>query len=383
MARLEDRITSSLHNTAKRIPSEGTSITADAQEPKVRLARGPAAALIAMAAVLIVVGGSAFALSSLNGSDTGDVSGGVSAVGAAGSGGYPVVGYAPPGSEVGGGYSVISAGYPAASVAVVVARTTANGLTDAVVVGIVDEPDMSSLITLEAVGEIDVNGHTAKVYDVGDVPERSAVSWQVGDRTVMVRAPLGDMDLARAVAESVVVAESDIFDASIVALEDLPSGREVIASARMQPRESSPIVTISSENGSGSAEVTVWPGLVPENIVGSFGAATVVELRDRDVYRSDTSENGAAYVWTESPGVTAMVSGDFPESELEKIVAGLSFVNESEWQDHYGLRKLEQTAQTERERRSSSLSRWLLASLRATYLSDGRQKQRKDGDCQL
>jgi len=50
---------------------------------------------------------------------------------------------------------------------------------------------------------------------------------------------------------------------------------------------------------------------------------------------------------------------------------------------HRGLKKLEPTAQTERERRSSSLSCWLLASLRATYLSDGRQKQRKDGDCQL
>ena len=342
MTRLEDRLTTSLHNTAKRIPSEGTGLAAEASESAPRTARGPAVALVAMAAALVVIGGSTFLLSSLKGSDTGDVSGGVSAVGATDSGAYPVVGYAPPGSEVGGAsYSVISADWPAAGVTVVVARTTADGFTESVVVDIIDEADMSSLLTAEVIDEIDVNGHTAKVYDLGDVVGGVAMSWLVGDRTVMVRAPLGDMDLARAVAESVVVIESDTFDASIVTFDSLPSGIEVIAPARMQPRDSSPVVMIHSDDGSASAEVTVWPGLVPENVVGSFGAATVVELRDGDVYRSDTSENGAAFVWTESPGVTAMVFGNFPESELEKIVVGLDFVSETEWQDHYGISGLD------------------------------------------
>ena len=338
MTRLEDRITSSLHNTAKRLPGEGANLAAEASESAPPTARGPAVALIAMAAVLVVVGGSTFVLSSLNGNDDGDVVGAAGAAVAPDTGSYPIVGYAPPGSEVGGAsYSVISVDWPEASVAVVVARTTADGFTESVVVDVVDESDMSSFLTAEPIDEIDVNGHTAKVYDLGDVVGGVAMSWLVGDRTVIVRAPLGDIDLARAVAESVVVVESDTFESSIVTFDDLPSGIEVIASARMQPRESTPVVMVHSNDGSATAEVTVWPGLVPENIVGSFGAATVVDLRDRDVYRSDTSENGAAYVWTESPGVTAMVFGDFRDSELEKIVAGLDFVDESEWQDHYGI----------------------------------------------
>jgi len=338
MTRLEDRITSSLHNTAKRLPGEGANLAAEASESAPRTARGPAVALIAMAAVLVVIGGSTFVLSSLNGNDDGDVVGAAGAAVAPDTGSYPIVGYAPPGSEVGGAsYSVISVDWPEASVTVVVARTTADGFTESVVVDVVDESDMSSFLTAEPIDEIDVNGHTAKVYDLGDVVGGVAMSWLVGDRTVMVRAPLGDMNLARGVAESVMLVESDTFDASIVTFESLPSGIVVIASARMQPRDSTPVVMIHRDDGSATAEVTVWPGLVPENIVGSFGAATVIELRDRDVYRSDTSENGAAYVWTESAGVTAMVFGDFPESELEKIVAGLSFVNESEWQGHYGI----------------------------------------------
>ena len=345
MTRLEDRITSSLHNTAKRIPSEGTSLATETPVSQERRARGPAVALIAMAAALIVIGGSTFLLSSVNGSDTGDVSGGVSAAGATDTGGYPIVGYAPPGSEVGGAsYSAILDDWPEASATMVVARTSAEGFSQSVVVDVVDESDMSNLLTAEFIDEIDVNGHTAKVYDLGDVVGGIAMSWLVGDRTVMVRAPLGDMDLARAVAESVVVVESDRFDASIVTFDSLPSGMEVIAPARMQPRDSTVAVMIHSDDGSASASITVWPGLVPENIVGSFGAATVVELRDRDVYRSDTSENGAAYVWTESPGVTAMVFGDFPESELEKIVVGLDFVSETEWQNHYDVRESDITA---------------------------------------
>ena len=338
MTNLEDRITSSLHNTAKRLPSEGTNLAMEAPEPEARWARGPVVALIATAAVLLVIGGTTFLLSSLNGSDTGDVAGAAGAVGASDTGGFPIVGYAPPGSEVdSASYTVISADYPQAGVTAVVARTTTDGFTNAVVVDLVDEPPWSSLPTVELSDEISVNGHRASVYDLGDEVGGVAIWWQLGNRTVMVRAPLGDMDLALAVATSVVVVESDTFDPSIITFEELPSGIEVIASARTQPREANPVVMVRSGDTTASAEITVWPGLVPENIVASFGAATVVELRGHDVYRSDTSENGAAYVWTESPGVTAMVFGNFTDSELKKIVVGLDFVDESEWQDHYGI----------------------------------------------
>jgi hypothetical protein len=73
-----------------------------------------------------------------------------------------------------------------------------------------------------------------------------------------------------------------------------------------------------------------------EYAIGPSGYGDALAVRGHDGYRTD-NETGTAIWWTESPGVTVSVFGNYPASELLAIAEGLEFESETDWRRRYDL----------------------------------------------
>ncbi len=325
MNTLEERIHTNLHAAATLLPEETETVTL--AEPAVSRWRGPAVAMAALVAVFVVLGGSMLLLANLTGD--GDM---VLSAGGSQSERFPVPEYLPVDTElVYGNYAVFDPDGPR-SVAAVVARQTGSGFDDAVVVTVYDSPDVGIVGPGE---QIMVGGHSAVLVenDLG-----TFLSWYDGQRTVAIYAPRGDRQGTLAVASVVDTTDVELFGSDAISIGTLPAGYSILADPLLLSVEPRPVVRIEGPAIDGPEPVrfvTIEVGWDPvEHAIGPDGYGDSFEVRGHDGYHTQ-NEIGTAIWWTETPGMTVSVFGNYPQDELLAIAEGLEFEPEAAWRDRY------------------------------------------------
>lgn len=316
MNKLEDRIRTSLHSAAAHLPGEAQPVTTLAKPARARRVPGPLVAVGSLVAVMLVVGGSLLLVSR---SDVDEL---VTASGV-GSERFPVPRYVPSDAElVYGNYGVPDPANPAA-VGAVVARVTDEGFEDAVSVTVFDTSQLPV-------------GFGESVDD-----EVGEVAWENGQRAIRVAAAY-DMDGAILTSVAAAVESVDVqpFGASALAFGDLPAGFSVLALPHLLPDVATPIVSIQGPPTQGvftfyHVDIDITSEALAYR-AGLMGSGELVQVRGREGYRS-SNENGTALSWSEGPGLTVSVFGNYPYAELLAIAEGLELVTEAEWQAEYQL----------------------------------------------
>ncbi|MEN8115218.1 MAG: DUF4367 domain-containing protein [Actinomycetota bacterium] len=329
---LEDRIRTSLRATAERVPATSVTVAEPVEQPARLWMRGPAIAVAAMLAVLVVVGGSVLLLTP---DGTGD--GGV----AAGSSfeRFPIPSYIPNGVEfVEADYGIADPSNPAV-VRAVVARETAVGFADAVLITVVDSPNATGW---EGDEPIEVNGRPAMLMRQDG--EGVTIWWEQDGNAVWVHAANADADLALAVAEAVIVTDAELFSDETVSFGPLPDAFTVFARPMLEPIGNRPYVMMfgGGEPMSPSPDAVniATSPLSIEHTVGSSGEGTTTTVRGHRAYRdeyTDGEDTMVSLVWAEADGLTVTVLGNYSEDEIRKIAESIDFVTEAEWRDHYNV----------------------------------------------
>jgi hypothetical protein len=330
MTKLEDRIRTGLHAAAQQLPETAERIaTVEPQSRSPRRVRGPLVGVAVMVGVL-VVGGLLMWISTLGGPDRRHVA---DTAAPAQIDRFPVPGYVPVGAElVYGDYAVSDPANPD-SVDAVIARPTAEGFTDGVVVTTFD----SSQVAIEIPeGEpVEVNGQSATL-----VRSKGGVTlwWQQSDRVVAVRAPSGDAGLAETVAAAVGIADAGPFGPTVVSFGTLPDGFSVFAAPRLASRQAHPYVSIQTPIGPETVEPEVATIAVLDDslyqVAGAFGTATTVEIAGVDGFLVE-QDTRTAFIWSLSPTLTVTVSGTYPLGDIRAIAEDLEFVTETDWRRQY------------------------------------------------
>jgi hypothetical protein len=318
MTKLEDRIRTSLHATATRLPEIRGSISSSPRSSNRHSSRGPVLATAAMAAVFVIVGGSWLLTR-----PTSDL--------AASQNMFPIPEYVPTDAVmVHGFYAVPNPDYHAVNT--VVARETDGGFSDAVVVSVSDSPDEQ----LPEGDPIEVNGAPGILFrsDHGPV----SAWWKHGPLMLSVRSGDGNASLALEVAQAISVNEAAPFDESSLKVGQLPQGLSIITELMAGSRDPYPVVQILLSDGAdyigvGFATIDVQIG-TPEQAAGEFGSALSAHVRGRDAYLVE-DDRGIGLVWSGRPGITVSVFGSFPEQEMWRIAESLDFISQSEWQQEY------------------------------------------------
>jgi len=327
MTKLEDRIRTSLHATAERIPATATGLRNTTERTPDRRYGGPAIAAAVLVTVLLVVGGPLWLLT--DGANSRNVTG------AGTTERFPIPGQVPEDIDlVYGSYALPDPADPA-SIKAVVARDTADGFDNAVLVTVLDSPDTTNY---EMGDPLRVNGHPATLMrNDGD---GVTVWWEQGSVVVWVHATNGDPDLALSVAEAARVANTGQFSAALTTFDDLPDGYTVIASPVIPSTEPRPVVAMEGPRGPDTPEpnhvtIEVSPESL-EHAIAGVQSATTIRLRGHDAYRIG-DDNQTGFVWAEAPGFTVIISGTYTEAEIRAIAESLDFVTEAEWHVEYDV----------------------------------------------
>jgi len=328
MTRIEDEVRSSLHRIAERLPEAETAAIPNHGRSRRFSVQGPAIAVATLVAVLVVFGSSMLLLTSLRESDT-QLAVGTGETATVGSEGFPIPGYVPAnGATVGRAY-VARESENVPLVSAVVARETSDGFVDAVVVEVIDSPNMANF---DGETPVEVGGHSMTLFRDGNT---ATAWWYEGNRVVMVTTRSeGGEELVREVAAAVKVTDGGATGTPTIGFLDLPADASVVVPSRALSPAPHPLVVIRpdgfEQKNQQFAMIEVSPD-TPEQIAGAFGSAESIRIHGRDGYRV-TDEFGVVLVWEEKPGVTFMVWGRYPEAELVAIANGLGIVSQSEWQ---------------------------------------------------
>lgn len=250
---------------------------------------------------------------------------------------FPVPGYVPPGAElVYGDYAVPDPANPDA-VGAVIARTTADGFTDGVVVTVYHAS--GAAIDIPEGEPVVVDGEPATLTrNNGDV----TLWWQQDNRVVSVRSATGDANLAEDIAAAVNITNTERFGEEVLSFGTLPDGFTDFAAPRLAPRQPHPYVSIQTPTGQEAGEPEVATIEVFDDtlshVAGAFGAASTVEIAAGVEALLVDTDTETTYMWSRESAQTVMVSGTFPPAEVRSIAEGLEFVSEAAWRQQYDSR---------------------------------------------
>jgi hypothetical protein len=319
MSKLETRLRIGLKEAAELLPEENADLLPVARPGTGNRPRGLMIALAAMVIVVVAVGGPLLFLGSrTNGAAPG--------AGAAGS--YPVASYIPEGVDTVYGSFVVPDPSTPATVVAAVARSQDDGFSDAVIVTVTDTVE----VTFPAGIEVDVAGRAAVMFRNKG---RATVAWQQGAYSISVSSPLGDADLAQAVASAIVVDVDVPFGVSTLTIGPLPDRMSAFGGVWRQSVEPTPMVAMLSSVAGAPPLIGVSVLEEPIEIVASqWGAATETEVRGYGAYRL-MRDDGVALVWSLSPQTTVVVGGTMSPPEIRAVAEGLDFVAGADWQRFY------------------------------------------------
>ncbi|VAW06884.1 hypothetical protein MNBD_ACTINO02-111 [hydrothermal vent metagenome] len=321
MSKLETRLRIGLTEAAELLPDEKADVQPATRSGSGDRSRGMFVALAAMAVVVVAVGGPLLFLGSRTDG---------AAPGAAAAGSYPVASYIPDGVDTVYGSFVVPDPSSPASVVAVVARSQDNGFSDAVVITVTDSVE----VTFPSGIEVDVAGRPAAMFRNKG---RATVAWQQGVYSISVSSPLGDADLAQAVASVIVIDAEVPFGVSMLDVGALPDGLSALGVVWRQSVDPTPMVAMLSSVAGEPPLIGVEVLEEPVEIVaGQWGAATETEVRDRRAYRV-MRDDGVALAWALSPQTTVVVGGTLSPSEIRAVAEGLDFVAGVDWQRFYAV----------------------------------------------
>jgi hypothetical protein len=321
MSKLETRLRIGLTEAAKLLPDENANVLQEQRLVTSGRSRGLMTALAAMVVVVVAVGGPLLFLGSRPDG---------TAPGAAAAGSYPVASYIPDGVDTVYGSFVVPDPSTPATVIAVVARSQNDGFSDAVIITVADSVE----VTFPTGSEVDVAGRAVVMFRNKG---RATVAWQQGTYSISVSSPLGDADLAQAVAAAVNV-DSDVpFGVATLAIGPLPEGLSVLSGARMQSFDPTPMVVMLSVDAEAPPLIGVEVYQAPLAVVASqWGAATETEIRGNRAYRVVRSD-GVVLAWGLNPRTTVVVGGTLSPSEVRAVAEGLDFAAGADWRRFYGV----------------------------------------------